>query len=189
MNTRIVFDVDRDGWTKNLQLNIATLDENDRGMGFRLAGPKYNGSSKNLLRTELDERDATEIRAALDAVFPLPVGPACDEVLRDELEQRNKDLEPYEVLNPQQCPAGLHADWLVDSEYTHTCPWCELDRLRAELAARPSRAKVLRQEADEIVAYCPDHTGGDMSWTDCHCDVADDMRRRANKTEAGTPAP
>lgn len=58
--------------------------------------------------------------------------------LRAELAQRNKDLEPYEVLNPQQCPAGVHADWLVDSEHTHTCPWCELDRLRAELAARPS---------------------------------------------------
>ncbi|WP_329203834.1 hypothetical protein [Streptomyces sp. NBC_01435] len=70
MNNRIVIDLDRDGWTKNLQLNIANLDENDRGMGFRLAGPKYNGSSTNLLRTELDERDAAEIRAMLDAVFP-----------------------------------------------------------------------------------------------------------------------
>ena len=70
MNNRIVLDVDRDGWTKRLQLNIVTLDENDRGMVFRLAGPKYNGSSENLLRTELDERDATEIREALDAAFP-----------------------------------------------------------------------------------------------------------------------
>ncbi|MFE2019857.1 hypothetical protein ACFW9O_17660 [Streptomyces sp. NPDC059499] len=69
---RVVVDVDRDGWTKQLQLNIAKLDDNDRGMGFRLAGPKYNGSSTNLLRTELDERDAAEIRAMLDAVFPLP---------------------------------------------------------------------------------------------------------------------
>ncbi|PVC80527.1 hypothetical protein DBP19_35920 [Streptomyces sp. CS090A] len=67
---RAVIDVDRDGWTKNLQLNIATLDENGSGMGYRLAGPKYNGSSKNLLRVELDERDAAEIRAALDAAFP-----------------------------------------------------------------------------------------------------------------------
>lgn len=72
MKQRIVIDVDRDGWTKNLQLNIATLNENDRGWGFRLAGPKYNGSSKNLLRTELDERDAAEIRKALDTAFPLP---------------------------------------------------------------------------------------------------------------------
>ncbi|MFJ9988627.1 hypothetical protein ACIQUD_32220 [Streptomyces globisporus] len=67
---RAVIDVDRDGWTKNLQLNIVTLDENSSGMGYRLAGPKYNGSSTNLLRVELDERDAAEIRAALDAAFP-----------------------------------------------------------------------------------------------------------------------
>ncbi|MFJ2279171.1 hypothetical protein ACIOEZ_34045 [Streptomyces sp. NPDC087866] len=81
MKNRIVLDVDRDGWTQNLQLNLLTLDENDSGMGFRLAGPKYNGSSKNLLRTELDERDATEIRKALDVAFPLPAVPSRAEVL------------------------------------------------------------------------------------------------------------
>ncbi|MEV5129256.1 hypothetical protein AB0K87_01835 [Streptomyces sp. NPDC053705] len=86
MNTRIVFDVDRDGWTKNLQLNIVTLDENDHGMGFRLAGPKYNGSSTNLLRAELDDRDAAEIRAALDKAFPLPPSSSRAEVLREAAE-------------------------------------------------------------------------------------------------------
>jgi hypothetical protein len=68
---RIVMDVDRDGWTKGLQLNIVGLDENDHGWGYRLAGPKYNGSSTNLLRVELTERDASEIRQMLDKVFPL----------------------------------------------------------------------------------------------------------------------
>jgi hypothetical protein len=67
---RIVIDVDRDGWTDGLQLNIAQLDENDTGHGYRLAGPKYNGSSENLLRRTLDERDARKIRQYLDAVFP-----------------------------------------------------------------------------------------------------------------------
>lgn len=67
---RIVFDVDRDGWTKGLQLNIAQLDENGSGMGYRLHGPKYNGSSERLIRHQMDERDATEIRQMLDAVFP-----------------------------------------------------------------------------------------------------------------------
>lgn len=76
MTDRIVIDVDRDGWTKGLQLNIAELDENDGGHGYRLAGPKYNGSSTNLLRTELDDRDAAEIRQYLDAVFPLAQDPA-----------------------------------------------------------------------------------------------------------------
>lgn len=72
---RIVIDVDRDGWTKGLQLNIAQLDENGTGDGYRLAGPKYNGSSRNLIRCELDERDAREIRQYLDAVFPTASAP------------------------------------------------------------------------------------------------------------------
>lgn len=46
-----------------------------------------------------------------------------------------KQLAEYEVLNPQQCPKGLHADWLIDSEYTHTCPWCRIAELEAENAA------------------------------------------------------
>jgi len=76
MNERIVIDVDRDGWTKGLQLNIAQLDETNTGTGYRLAGPKYNGSSKNLLRCELDARDANEVRKCLDAVFPQKDQPA-----------------------------------------------------------------------------------------------------------------
>lgn len=86
MNKRIVMDVDRDGWTQNLQLNIVNLDESGRGMGFRLAGPKYNGSSTNLLRTELDDRDAKEIRDALNEAFPLPASPSRAEVLREAAE-------------------------------------------------------------------------------------------------------
>jgi hypothetical protein len=75
---RIVIDVDRDGWTKHLQMNIVQLDENGSGHGYRLAGPKYNGSSKNLLRCELDERDAREIRQYLDAAFPTAPTPVID---------------------------------------------------------------------------------------------------------------
>lgn len=44
---------------------------------------------------------------------------------------RIAELEPYERLNPQQCPAGKHADWLVDSEYAHACPWCRIEQLAA----------------------------------------------------------
>ncbi|SFY52091.1 hypothetical protein [Streptomyces sp. F-1] len=53
----------------------------------------------------------------------------------------------------------------------------ELSRLRAELAA--VRTKVVVTEADEIVACCPDHGSRNTAWMHCHCDVADDMRRRA----------
>ncbi|KUH38422.1 MULTISPECIES: hypothetical protein [Streptomyces] len=68
--TRVVIDVDRDGWTKRLQLNISQLDQDGHGWGYRLAGPKYNGSSQRLLRCELTARDAAEIRKALDEAFP-----------------------------------------------------------------------------------------------------------------------
>ncbi|WP_240812564.1 hypothetical protein [Streptomyces sp. DASNCL29] len=83
MSERIVFDVDRDGWTKGLQLNIAQLDENGSGTGYRLHGPKYNGSSKNLIRHVVDERDAAEIRQMLDAVFPPVAVPSRAEVLAE----------------------------------------------------------------------------------------------------------
>ncbi|MGW7283890.1 hypothetical protein ACWGH4_00065 [Streptomyces sp. NPDC054847] len=46
-----------------------------------------------------------------------------------EIDRLRNELEPYEVLNPQQCPKGLHSDWLVDSENTHACPWCRIAEL------------------------------------------------------------
>ena len=40
------------------------------------------------------------------------------------------ELETYEALSPQQCPRGIHADWLIDSERTHACPWCRIAELQ-----------------------------------------------------------
>ncbi|MGW4703731.1 hypothetical protein [Streptomyces sp. NPDC004285] len=60
-----------------------------------------------------------------------------DEALSDAAEQlrvqrdRIAELEDYERLSPQQCPKGLHADWLIDSEYAHACPWCRIAELEA----------------------------------------------------------
>lgn len=58
--------VSRDGWTGQLQLSIE--DENG---GFRLKGPKFNGSSETLLKAEIDERSAERIRQYLDQAFPI----------------------------------------------------------------------------------------------------------------------
>jgi hypothetical protein len=69
---KITIDVSRDGLTNGLQLSINQIDEDDAGHGYRLAGPKFNGSGKVLLSRTLDERDAAEIRRYLDAVFPVP---------------------------------------------------------------------------------------------------------------------
>lgn len=67
---RIVMDVSRDGWTKGIQLGISELDVNGGGHGYRIAGPKYNGSQERLLECELTRRDADEIRQFLDVKFP-----------------------------------------------------------------------------------------------------------------------
>lgn len=70
MAGKITLDVTRDGWTGRLQLSISLTDENGAGHGYRLAGPKFNGSGRVALSRTLDERDAAEIRRYLDAVFP-----------------------------------------------------------------------------------------------------------------------
>jgi hypothetical protein len=70
---RLFITVDRDGWTKGTQVSLST----DSG-GYRLAGPKYNGSSKNLVQEELAERDAREIRRMLDKAFPPKAAPVAD---------------------------------------------------------------------------------------------------------------
>lgn len=49
--------VDKDGWTKGLQLSI-----DSDGLGYRFRGPKCNGSSSNLMKHELNERDLDELR-------------------------------------------------------------------------------------------------------------------------------
>jgi hypothetical protein len=59
--------------------------------------------------------------------------------MRKELDAAKSELDQYAVLNPQQCPKGIHADWMVDSEYTHACPWCALHeavRVSETLSAR-----------------------------------------------------
>jgi hypothetical protein len=62
--------VTEDGWTGGVQLSISRLDAAGTGHGYRIAGPKFNGSGRSLLRRELTEDDAQEIRRYLDAVFP-----------------------------------------------------------------------------------------------------------------------
>lgn len=53
--------VDRDGWTGGLQVSIG--DENG---GHRICGPKYNGSSKQLVAKILTKSDVRAIREYLE---------------------------------------------------------------------------------------------------------------------------
>jgi len=59
----IRIEVYRDGWSNALQVSIG----NGR-TGYRIAGPKFNGSGKCLLSKKLTERDVREIREYLDEV-------------------------------------------------------------------------------------------------------------------------
>lgn len=59
MSGVVVISVERDGVTGGLQLSIGDDDS-----GFRLAGPKFNGTSKPVLTHKLtNERDLDEIEA------------------------------------------------------------------------------------------------------------------------------
>lgn len=62
--------VDRDGWTNGIQVSIDLEAPDGSGRGYRLSGPKYNGSSSRVARVALSERDANEIRSYLDSAFP-----------------------------------------------------------------------------------------------------------------------
>jgi hypothetical protein len=69
----VALNVSRDGRTGGLQLSIDQECDNGTGHGYRIAGPKFNGSGENLLKHRLTERDADEIRVYLDSAFPRAV--------------------------------------------------------------------------------------------------------------------
>lgn len=58
--------VDSDGWTGGMQLSIDWVGQDGDGVGYRLAGPKFNGSSSTIMRHRLSERDIAEIQRYLD---------------------------------------------------------------------------------------------------------------------------
>jgi hypothetical protein len=72
------------------------------------------------------------------------------------LRARVAELADYERLSPQQCPKGLHADWLVDSEYAHACPWCRVAELEAA-AVCPSVARLYGSTCVLPVRHRGDH--------------------------------
>jgi hypothetical protein len=81
----ITIEVDRDGWTGQLQLSIQdhNVDINGQpvgGGGYRLAGPKFNGSSKQLMSVKIGHVEAREIRCYLDKI------PSCEHVTTTTFE-------------------------------------------------------------------------------------------------------
>jgi hypothetical protein len=75
---RVFIEVGRPAWAKRggLQLSISKRDETGLGSGYRIAGPKFDGTGETLLSAELSREDAAEIRRYLDAVYPPGAAPA-----------------------------------------------------------------------------------------------------------------
>jgi hypothetical protein len=61
----LAIEIYRDGWTDALQIALMAGES-----GYRLAGPKFNGSGSVVLSHTLTQRDADEIRRMLDREFP-----------------------------------------------------------------------------------------------------------------------
>lgn len=67
MPDRLVIQVTRNPY----RVSISQLDDNDAGHGYRIAGPKFDGiTGEVVLSRTLDEDDAAEIRNYLDRAFP-----------------------------------------------------------------------------------------------------------------------
>ncbi|MFJ3826210.1 hypothetical protein [Streptomyces nodosus] len=106
-----------------------------------------------------------EIRRVLAAVdgfnvrwlAPEDYGPQADAVLAvlpATTDQAAVTAAGYDEMGPQRCQAGRHPDWAVDSEQTHACPWCEVERLRADRAAVLDRFRVVvRRLAAHAVGF------------------------------------
>lgn len=62
-----MLEICRDEVTGSLQLSIG----NENG-GYRIAGPKFTGKSKNLVMHIVTKRDADELRSYLDSAFGVP---------------------------------------------------------------------------------------------------------------------
>ncbi|MFM9703637.1 hypothetical protein [Streptomyces galilaeus] len=105
--------------------------------------------------------------------------------------------DPAAVPVPPPADQTALRDRLADALYRHEWPgkqvWVQAlamdretfeamaDAVLAVLPEQTDRAALLRQEADQIRAHCPDHLDSDSApgaWMVCHCDVADDMLRR-----------
>jgi len=97
------------------------------------------------------------------------------EVLTAEVGQLRADLE-HETERRQQWQRKYNAEHARHVEVVR--------------AFVTDRAAVLRQEAALIRAHCPDHLdsqSAEGSWITCHCDVADDMERRASEAPQQAP--
>ncbi|RPE34956.1 hypothetical protein [Kitasatospora cineracea] len=115
MTGRITIAAYRTHAENRTQIVLSQTDENGRGHGYRIAGPKhYNSGVTELISADLTARDAAEIRAMLDAMLPVDQSKHRDQVLteaatatealRARLWLIEQVLAPIDI---QQDPAGI----------------------------------------------------------------------------------
>lgn len=63
---KVYLSIDRRG-DGALQLSINVETDGGGGHGYRIAGPKYDGTGQTLIKHYLTERDISEIRSYLNA--------------------------------------------------------------------------------------------------------------------------
>lgn len=150
---RLAIKVDRDGWSKGLQLSIDLSNDKGGGVGYRLAGPKFNGSSSPVFTHFLTERDASEIRSYLDAVFPRAPSQDAETIkaLRDECDDlRGKLMVLQHSDDANAHCAELTRKWSKEIVNTN-CAFVDDDlRILAHLANRAVKAN-LTDELPETV--------------------------------------
>ena len=103
MSVPVYLNVDRDGLTGDLQLSIG-----DDSGGFRLAGPKSNGSGKRVLTRRLAQRDVAEIRRYLDAY---------EASLPESARTCSRAFAHSELDDHVLCPTITTGQWC----HTHEC--------------------------------------------------------------------
>lgn len=115
-------------------------------------------------------RESARVACESAAAVPAGQAPATDRAaLREAIRRAVCEAEGF----------AWDSDMLEPDEYGD-----HADAVLAALPASVDRADVLREEAARIRAHCPDHLDADSAegaWMDCHCPVADDMRKRANE--------
>jgi len=62
---RTYISVDRRECDGGIQLSIGIEDDDGGGYGYRIAGPKYDGRGKTLIKHFISKRDAEEIKRYL----------------------------------------------------------------------------------------------------------------------------
>lgn len=83
------------------QISLGLFDEDGRGSGVRLYGPKYAGNSKTLVETELYAHERGKIRQYLDEVDgPLTASDEAVQALDEALDRGDPLREALESVLP-----------------------------------------------------------------------------------------